>query len=247
MPQPPLLCEEGNTPHSTFLQFIHTFYDRRYSVDPAKKPALIFLRLRVAALALRGAPLQQAPQQLLFDHASNNGNRDSRPDRTNSSYRPSNCANDLLERLPFILQRTHGRKNDAAAFGRSRCGLDHLSVVFSIDAARRIPLRPRTGKLCERESADAGACVPDDAGDHLSPHAFCDRARCRSIEPSDVVVARPTDQVGGNTVRRGIDDGAPPAELVVEDGDNLRSRSVFPLCRQQPRKPARLAGVSIFN
>src|SRR5215510_6823906 len=25
MPQPPLLCEEGNTPHSTFLQFIHAF------------------------------------------------------------------------------------------------------------------------------------------------------------------------------------------------------------------------------
>src|SRR5437899_1030296 len=31
MPQPPLLCEEGNTSHSTFLQFIHTFYDRRQS------------------------------------------------------------------------------------------------------------------------------------------------------------------------------------------------------------------------
>src|SRR5215510_7150385 len=29
IPQPPLLCEEGNTAHSTFLQFIHTFYDRR--------------------------------------------------------------------------------------------------------------------------------------------------------------------------------------------------------------------------
>src|SRR5437867_8221453 len=28
MPQPPLLCEEGNTPHTTFLQFIHVFYER---------------------------------------------------------------------------------------------------------------------------------------------------------------------------------------------------------------------------
>src|SRR5438093_7208976 len=32
MPQPPLLCEEGNIPHSTFLQFIHTFYDRPRSL-----------------------------------------------------------------------------------------------------------------------------------------------------------------------------------------------------------------------
>src|SRR5213593_539529 len=31
MPQPPLLCEEGNIPHSTFLQFIHTPYDRAYN------------------------------------------------------------------------------------------------------------------------------------------------------------------------------------------------------------------------
>ena len=30
MPQPPLLCEEGNAPHSTFLQFVHIFYDRPY-------------------------------------------------------------------------------------------------------------------------------------------------------------------------------------------------------------------------
>jgi len=30
LPQPPLLCEEGNTPHSTFLQFIHTFYERPF-------------------------------------------------------------------------------------------------------------------------------------------------------------------------------------------------------------------------
>ncbi len=29
--QSPLLAEEGTTPHSTFLQFINTFYERRYS------------------------------------------------------------------------------------------------------------------------------------------------------------------------------------------------------------------------
>src|SRR5213594_1582462 len=36
MPQPPLLCEEGNTPHSTFLQFIHTFADRPGCIFCAK-------------------------------------------------------------------------------------------------------------------------------------------------------------------------------------------------------------------
>src|SRR5207249_10372289 len=48
MPQPPLLCEEGNTPHSTFLQFIHTLYDRPYFADsrnhgrPISAPTVAF-------------------------------------------------------------------------------------------------------------------------------------------------------------------------------------------------------------
>src|SRR5215467_3789523 len=39
MLRPPLLCEEGNTPHSTFLQFIHTSNE-----NTVVKPAFVFSR-----------------------------------------------------------------------------------------------------------------------------------------------------------------------------------------------------------
>src|SRR5215510_2969685 len=35
MPQPPLLAEEGNTPHSAFLQFIHGSIDAPLQPTPA--------------------------------------------------------------------------------------------------------------------------------------------------------------------------------------------------------------------
>src|SRR5262245_62769041 len=48
VPQPPLLCEEGNTPHSTFLHFVHISYDRPHLVDSGRTGAH-FLMLRYRA------------------------------------------------------------------------------------------------------------------------------------------------------------------------------------------------------
>src|SRR5207249_2921867 len=45
MPQPPLLCEEGNTPHSTFLQFIHT---------PMNYSSYVLVRARVVLTVHHG-------------------------------------------------------------------------------------------------------------------------------------------------------------------------------------------------
>src|SRR5437868_9937307 len=56
----------------------------------------------------------------------------------------------------------------------TRLNSSHVSISYAVFCLKKkITLRARTGTLCQRESSDAGACVPDDSRDYLSLHAYC--------------------------------------------------------------------------
>src|SRR5213593_3668237 len=56
MPQPPL--RGGNTPHSTFPQFVHIFYERRFFVESNGIPAVREAQARQRAASRNRPPLQ---------------------------------------------------------------------------------------------------------------------------------------------------------------------------------------------
>src|SRR5262249_21582522 len=133
------------------------------------------------------------------------------------------CSDDISQRLPPVRLRTDGRQDDAAAAWRRGFGLDHVSIVFSVDAAAGLRLCARTGTGRKRTDSDSRPRRPDARGCVLYWQPVCDAYGRFCEHASDNVADRNADSLGRYSVLHRLNDGAVAAELAVEDIDCFRT------------------------